>query len=267
VVPEERRNRILARLAVRQQVSVNDLADDLRVSRETIRRDLERLAEHGLVRKVHGGAVNVPTALEPPLHSRETVRRVEKRFIARLAAPLFKSGDTLFIDAGTTTTAFAKELAAVRELTVITNSVEVARMIASAKNGSRVHMLGGDYWGEGAETRGPFVLEQIAQFQPDHAVLTVGAVDSREGIFDFNMEEATVARAMVRYARATTVLADSSKLDRSALIKVCELKEISRLITDRRIDPAFLSRMCEAGIQVICGTTELEGDHERREDE
>jgi len=267
VVPEERRNRILARLALQQEVSVNDLADDLQVSRETIRRDLGRLAEHGLVRKVHGGALNVPAALEPPLHSRESVHRAEKRIIARLAAPLFKPGDTLFIDAGTTTTAFAKELTQIRDLTVITNSTDIARLIGLEKNGSKVQVLGGEYCSEVAETRGPYVLEQIVQFQPDHAVRTVGAVDRRQGVFDFNMEEAAIARAMVRQARVTTVLADSSKLDRSALIKVCELRQISRLVTDRKPEPDFLSAMQNAAVQVIHGVIERDGSHEQNEAE
>src|SRR6266702_1172586 len=103
VIPEHRRTRILELLTARQQTSVNDLADDLCVSRETVRRDLGLLEEDGLLRKVHGGAVPVQTGAEPVVKLRAGQQRLEKLAIGERAAALFTAGDSLFVDAGTTT--------------------------------------------------------------------------------------------------------------------------------------------------------------------
>lgn len=245
MIPEERRRRILALMAAQDQITVNGLAQELRVSKETIRRDLHALDERRLLRKVHGGAVVLQTASEGAFSQRMTEQRLEKQRIAERAALLFKPGDSLFVDAGTTTAVFAAELAKLSGLTVITNAHEVAARLWHGPGENRIHLLGGDYRGDAAETVGPATLEQIARFRADHAVLTVGAVDPEQGFLDYNLEEATVASAMVRQARAVTVLADHSKLGRVALVKVCGLAAVARLVTDRE-PPAPLRRALEA---------------------
>ena len=232
-IPEQRRREIVAAVEGRQRISVDALAATLEVSRETIRRDLSVLSERGLLRKVHGGAVSIQTASESAFAKRVRHQRIEKQAIARRAATLFSPGDSLFIDAGSTTAAFAVELARRDRVTVITNSVEVAASLWGAAAGHRAYLLGGRYSGEVAETLGPMALELIDRLQADHAVLTIGAVDPLHGFMDYNIEEAAIAQAMIRQARSTTVLADSTKLARTALVKVCGLEAVARLVTDR----------------------------------
>ena len=142
--------------------------------------------------------------------------------MARLAARQFREGDSLLVDAGSTTALFAAELGRVGSFTVITNSLLVARELRDAPRKSEVYLLGGRYFGEGDEVLGPLVVEQIQRLQADHAVLTVGAVDEAGRCLDFNAEEAYIARAMIASAHKTTILADSSKLGRHALFQVCE---------------------------------------------
>jgi DeoR family glycerol-3-phosphate regulon repressor len=219
-------------MAANDQITVNRLAAQLDVSKETIRRDLRELAERRLLRKVHGGAVTTQTAHESDFSLRVTQQRVEKQRIAECAAALFAPGDSLFIDAGTTTAIFAGELAKRSGLTIITNAVDVAARLWHGGGRNRVHLLGGEYRGDPAESVGPQTIEQITTFRADHAVLTIGAVDADGGFLDFDMDEAKIAAAMVRQAGAVTVLADSSKLGRLALVKVCDLKEVARLVTD-----------------------------------
>ena len=95
------------------------------------------------------------------------------------------------------------------------------------------------------------LVEQIQRLHADHAVLTIGAIDARGKFMDFNTDEAFVARAMIASARHTTVLADSSKLNRHALFQVCEASQVNRLVTDRMPDPAMVNLLQSAGVEII----------------
>lgn len=249
--PEERRERIAALVREASRVTVDELADRLATSRETVRRDLALLSEQGLLRKVHGGAVPAQTALESPLRDRRATARAEKIAIGMAAAALFEPGDSLLVDAGSTTAYFAEALGRAGGFTVITNSVLVATELWSAPNRGEIYLTGGRYFGEGHEVLGPMVVEQIQRLHADHAVLTIGAIDAGGKFMDFNTEEAFVARAMIQSARRTTVLADASKLNRRALFQVCDAAEVDRLVTDRRPEPALANLLETAGIEII----------------
>jgi DeoR family glycerol-3-phosphate regulon repressor len=261
VVPDYRRSRILAALHLQQRTSVNELATQLDVSRETIRRDLTQLENGGLLRKVHGGAVPMQTATEPALQLRAAQHRIEKHLIGERAARLFRAGDSLFVDAGSTTTAFATALAAVRGITVITNSLDVALRLGRARD-ARVHLLGGVFKPTGIETVGAEAIEQIATFHPDYAVLTVGAIDEDGNVLDFDHDEAMIARAMIGQARSLTLLADNSKFGRPALMRICQLREVSRLVTDRSPPKALweLLRAAETEVIIADGNAPADGN-------
>lgn len=250
--PEDRRERILARIhESTNKVSVEELAQLLDISRETIRRDLTLLADQGIIRKIHGGAVPTQTALESPLGERRSMARAEKIAIGRAAAALFEPGDSLMIDSGSTTTFFAEALGKAGSFTVITNSTLVAAELWNAEQRSEIYLLGGRFFGEGYETLGPVAIEQIQGLHADHAVLTVGALDPAGNFMDYNADEAYLARAMMASARHTTILADSSKIGRHALFQVCEAKEVDRLVTDRMPESGLVSVLSGAGVKII----------------
>lgn len=253
--PTERRERIATLVREAGKLSVDDLAERLDTSRETVRRDLVLLSEQGVLRKVHGGAVPSQTALESPLGDRRAAARAEKIAIGRTAAALFEPGDSLLIDAGSTTAYFAEALGRAGVFTVITNSVLVASELWAAPNRGEVYLTGGRYFGEGHEVLGPLVVEQIQRLHADHAVLTIGAIDAGGKFMDFNTEEAFVARAMIASARRTTVLADASKLNRQALFQVCEASQVERLVTDRMPEPAMANLLQSAGVEIIVAET------------
>ena len=170
---------------------------------------------------------------------------------------LFEPGDSLLIDAGSTTTAFAEALGTVGRFTVITNSILVARELWNSPRRSEVHLLGGRYSGENHEAVGPHTIEQIQRLHADHAVLTIGAVDSSGMFMDYNADEAYVARAMIASARQTTILADSSKLCRHALFQVCEARSVQRLVTDK-MPPASLAEVLRAAaVEVLVAEVPL----------
>ncbi len=248
VKPEERREQIVALLHERQRVSVDELAERLDSSRETVRRDLGLLADTGRIRKYHGGAMRPDIGQEGPFSQRMLTAVEEKRAIARAAAELYDEGDTVFVDTGTTTLAFAQELSRRAGVVVITNGVEIARIISDA--GGKVFVIGGEYRSELGETVGPLAIEQIDRFQAAHAVIAAGALDSG-GPMDFELEEAQIARAMVRQARFLTVLVDSSKLDKTALFRVCPLNRLDRLVVDRAPNEDLANALEAANVTII----------------
>jgi len=238
----------MALVQERERVSVDELAELLDSSRETLRRDLGLLADAGRIRKFHGGAALPDLGQEGPFAQRMLTAVQEKRAIAQAAAQLFGKGDTIFVDTGTTTLIFAQALAHRPGVTVITNGLEIGRTIADA--GGKVFIVGGEYRPELGETVGPLAVEQIERFHAAHAVLTAGAIGVG-GPMDFELEEAQVARAMIAQARSVTILADSSKLDRAALFQLCPLSRITRLVVDAAPSEALAAALGDAGVEVL----------------
>ncbi|GHB21539.1 DeoR/GlpR family DNA-binding transcription regulator [Salinicola rhizosphaerae] len=246
--PSDRHQRIMDTLRMRERASVSELADIMQASQETIRRDLNALADQGLLEKFHGGASLPPAgdrenAFQTRLHEHAS----EKQMIARHAASLFRAGDSLFIDTGTTTLMFARALAGKQPMTIITNSLQIAGTLGST--GHRVFTIGGEYHADADENLGTLALDQIRRFNAEHAVITVGALD-RDGAMDFSLEEADVARAMVAQASSLTVIADGSKLDRRALFQIFPLARIDRLVVDRAPTPELARALDEAGVEL-----------------
>ncbi|RAM63164.1 DeoR/GlpR family DNA-binding transcription regulator [Herbaspirillum rubrisubalbicans] len=249
--PSERREEIVRLVREHLRMSVEELSSVLDASKETVRRDLQVLAEEGRIRKVHGSAVLPDSNTENAFQIRMGEATPQKKAIALTAAKLFKPGESLFIDTGTTTLAFAEELANYAGLTVITNSATIAQMIGQGMGKNKVFLLGGEYREESSQNVGTFVIEQISRFRADHAVLTVGAV-SRFGVMNFSLEEADVARAMVLNSRSVTVLADSSKLGHEASFPWSPLSGIHRLVTNEPLEDRELSNaLVVAGVEVV----------------
>ena len=152
---------------------------------------------------------------------------------------------------GTTTMALATVLAQESGLTFVTNSVDIAASLWRGSGGNQVYLLGGEYHGDDFETIGPLTVEQIASYYVDHAVLTVGGVDAENGLTNYEVETASLARATMRQATSTTVLADSQKMGRTALAKVCDLANVDRVVTDREPRPEIRRAMEAADVELI----------------
>lgn len=247
--PRQRQARIAEIIWQQGQMSVDALAQRFHVSAETIRRDLGQLAEGGLLQKVHGGAKPLRLRSEGSFQERMAENAEGKQAIARKVLDLVEPGDTLFIDTGSTTLACAEALAEVERLTVITNSVRIAQALGGSPT-NRVFLVGGVYGNDNGQTLGPLAIGQVEGFQADHAIVTVAALDPAVGAMDSDFEEAQVARAMIAHARNVYVLADRSKVGRSAAFRVCRLDEIDILVTDGDLDPDYAEPLRSAGVEV-----------------
>lgn len=255
--PKTRQDLIVDQVHAQGRVTVEALAEAFDASRETIRRDLTVLAEIGKIQKIHGGAKVLRIGGEGSFQERLSRNAPAKKVIAELASTLVSSGDTLFIDTGSTTLSFAREIARVDDLTIITNSTEIAKAISAGNSTSKVFLLGGAYDGDNMETFGPLAIEQLRHFQASHAILTVGGLGAESGITDFNSEEAHLARAMIEQSKTLVVLADSTKFGEMGAFRVCALDKIDYLVSDVLPDDEFVGALKKANVNVMHGNAQI----------
>jgi DeoR family transcriptional regulator, fructose operon transcriptional repressor len=234
---EERRHRIRAQLAALGRVSVDRATQEFGVSRETIRRDLMEMEAHGELRRTRGGAVPVE-AEEAPYSVRSTVRIKEKRMLAVGAAQLVSDGQSLFLDAGSTTAILAERLAMFSGLTVITNSLHVALQITSPlhakERNNNVILVGGEFNHDPPATFGALSVNDLARYQTDLAFTSPFGLDNQAGATSFDPREAEIARSMIRNAHQTVLLADHSKIGVVSRVSYCQIGDISHLILNAR---------------------------------
>ncbi len=250
--PLDRQTKITDFVRQEGRVSVEALAARLAASPETIRRDLGVLSEAGKIHKVHGGAMPPRIVGEGLLQQRMLENVAAKRYIAQKARPLISRGETLFIDTGSTTLIFAEELATIDDLTVITNSPEIAAGISAGNSSARVFLPGGEYHAGNRETFGLMVIEQISAFRANHAVLTIGGIEAEAGVMDFSIDEAQVARAMIGRAENIVALADSSKFNRIAPFSVGALGRFHCLVCEAQPGGPLKEALLREKVRVLC---------------
>jgi DeoR family glycerol-3-phosphate regulon repressor len=234
--PTPRHGEILRLVRERGTISVTALAAELRVSEETVRRDIRPLAASGDVIKLHGAVALPQDVGEAPFERRMRVNAEAKRAIARHAAHLIEDGDSLMLDTGTTTSFLARELLRKRNLTVVTNSSDIARTLATV-NGNQVFMAGGELNGDNGAAFGASAIQFVSTFHVRHAFITIGAIDAEFGPTDTHLAEAEFGRMVLSRGDNRYILTDSSKFGRRALIKVCELSDVHCLISEKSPPP------------------------------
>jgi DeoR family transcriptional regulator, fructose operon transcriptional repressor len=247
----DRHHNILSLLARRGKVSNDLLVQELQVSRETIRRDILELEASGQLKRVHGGVVAVEATPEAPFNVRIQSSAIEKQRIGAAAAKLIEPGMLCAIDTGTTTLAFAEALAAIPNVSVITNSLAVATTIRSAQREASIILLGGqlDYDVPGAFGEQAVALMQ--QFVPDVAILSPVAINSTHGATSYALAEAELARTMIDRASRVIMLADHAKIGGMSRVRMCACDEIDVLVTDRESPSEEIERLRRRGIDEI----------------
>jgi DeoR/GlpR family transcriptional regulator of sugar metabolism len=233
VLAQQRQASILDRVRRHGGARVADLVRVLGVSDMTVRRDIEALAERGLVAKVHGGAIAIEgTTDEPGYAAKFEQQRAEKMAIARAAAELVSPGSAVGISAGTTTAALARELVAVPELTVVTNSIPVADVFYRAGRPDQTVVLTGGTRTPSDALVGPVAQEAAARINLDLLFLGVHGMSTRAGYTTPNLSEADTNRALVAAARRLVVLADHTKWDLIGIATIAALSEAHVVVTD-----------------------------------
>lgn len=233
---EARHQRIQSLLERLDRVTTDEIASALGVSRETVRRDFLELEASGILKRVHGGAVRVFD--EPSLDKRNTIRVKPKQSIVRAVAQQLQGEMTLFLDAGSTTTLLARELAKLSKLTIITNSFDVVACFVAAGEkkslSNKLIFLGGEVSERLPATSGPSVIAQIGRYHADAALLSPVAVDAAYGATSFDHNEAAIARAMAEHSKQVIIMADYSKIGIRSRESYCAAARIDLLATNAK---------------------------------
>jgi len=246
----KRHAEIMRMLTDEGTVTISDLAARLGVSLETVRRDVRPLTENGSVLKIHGAVGLAGQVGEAPFQRRMRENADAKRRIAREMARLIRDGESVMLDTGTTTSFVARELLGHRRLTVVTNSSDIARTLATV-NGNKVYMAGGELRSDSGAAFGVSAIEFIAKFSVTHAIISAGAIDAVSGVMDFDLEEAEFARMMLSRGEQSYVVTDQTKFGRRGLVSVAGFDLIGHLVTDAPVDDDLAALLETHGTSLI----------------
>ncbi|WAC49826.1 DeoR/GlpR family DNA-binding transcription regulator [Asticcacaulis sp. SL142] len=237
-------------LQLHRSCTITDLAQRFDVSDETIRRDIRQLEEEGFAFRVRGGVTLKETATEAPYLIRRNQNAEKKQAIALKAAALVEDGMTILIDCGSTSYWLSKALSKQRNLTVVTNALEVAREM-TGKNNCKVFFGGGEIDYDYQSCFGRDTEAFMSQFTPEIAFFSIGAVDSRRGLLDFHYPEATLKAKLGPLASRVVVLADSTKFERRGIVKALDFKQIDIFITETSPPSQLFEALQTSEVQIL----------------
>lgn len=245
-----RQARILELAQKEGRVSVESIAGELGLTPQTIRKDLNDLSTQKLLNRVHGGAVIASGVDNIGYPARRILSETEKLAIGRVAATLIPDNSSLFINIGTTTEAVAAALVGRHNLLIITNNLNVVDLV-DGEPGIEVIVVGGQVRSADRAVVGPFAVDFIRNFKVDFAVVGASAIDEDGTLLDFDMNEVQVSQTIIESARSVILVADSSKVGRSAPVRIGHIGEVDHFVTDR-FSHAALAEVCsEANVHVI----------------
>ena len=232
---DERRRHILELIQKQGRVLVGDLSRELSISQITIRKDLDYLQSKGLLQRSHGGALRIQSSalVDPTLQEKQKQNSQEKERIAAAAIKMVEEGQCIILDSGTTTTAIARGLKRFKQLTIITNAVNIAAELA--RTDFEVILVGGTLRKNSVSLVGPLAEDNLEEMHADILFLGVDGFDLEVGITTPNFLESRVNRAMVKAARQVVAVCDSSKFGRRSLSRIVPPGAIHHIITDRNL--------------------------------
>jgi DeoR family glycerol-3-phosphate regulon repressor len=230
-------------------VSVDELAEKLAVTPQTIRKDLNILARQSMLARVHGGAVVTSGTDNLAYPERRTVAAPAKAAIGAAAAALVPNGASLFINIGTTTEAIATALVDHRDLMIITNNLNVADILGG-RPGIEVIAAGGRVRASDRAVVGALATDFIRGFRVDMALIGASALDPDGTFLDFDVDEVRVSQTIIRHARRVLLAIDASKLGRAAPVRIGDMADVDYLITDAT-DEQLDDACAAAGTEVI----------------
>lgn len=241
---------VLEILNRQSSVGVLELAVQLSVSAATVRRDLQLLETQQLLNRTHGGAVSTGVVYELPMRYRGGQRQDAKRAIAQCAARLLPPGAiAIAINGGSTTTEVARALAGRAGLRVVTNALNIAADLAVRSNIDLV-VCGGSARRQSYELVGPLAEMTLAHLNVEAAFIGVDGLSADAGLTTHSELEAHTDRALLRAAARVIVVADSSKLGHRSFARICELRDVSEVVTDADAAPAQVTELERAGVKV-----------------
>lgn len=248
---------VLDAMGEQGHADVHELAKRLKVSPSTIRRDLNDLQDQQLVTRTRGGAVATTVKYDLPIRYRNRGRRTDKARIGQAAAELVGVSDIVGLNGGTTTTEVARALAtraapggAPEQLTVVTNAINIAGEL-TVRGHIKIVVTGGVARPQSFELTGPLAYDTLSEVDLDWALLGVDAFDPVDGAKAFDADEARVNRRMAERAKRVVIVADSSKLNARSFARICPVRDVDYLVSDRQAPADAVALLRDAGVRVI----------------
>lgn len=247
----ERRQLIMDKIKQDKKVYVSELSQLFRVTEETVRRDLEKLEGDNLLRRSYGGAVlNEQKASEDlSFLKRSTINSETKEYIAQKAQDLISDGDTIMVDSSTTCLALLHHLQKHKDITIITNSIRLAYDFSTAP--FRIISTGGSLRSNSMALTGSATCTALERYYADIALISCKGIHKQRGVMESNEEESVVKQIMLAQAKKSLLLIDSSKFDKTAFVKTCELSAIDTLVTDKRPEDSWLETLTQKQVELI----------------
>lgn len=245
----DRHNYILEQLKKNKSIKISDLCERFNISRQTARKDLDTLEKENKLKKVHGGAILEKTANEPSFEDRNSFNLYQKKLIARKAVEFINSGDTIFLDMGTTVNQMLPFLVEIEKLTVITSSIYVAYHLGNYPH-IRILVSGGEMRNLEHSLSGSAALQHFEHYFVDKAFLGIGGFTKEAGYTDYHIEEAEIRRLMIQQASKTYALMDSSKFGTVAFTQFAKAEDIDIMVTDNNISRDYRDLFKVNGIHV-----------------
>ena len=247
---QERKSQILDLVNKRKKVTVAELCDYFKVSSATIRNDLKDLQLKGLLIRTHGGAIEKnKMGFELDMRHRKTQNLAEKQKIANIAINLIEDGDKIILDTGTTTLELAKLLYQKKEITVVTNDIEIARVLED-HNTIQIILMGGIIRKKFHCTVGILGNELCGGLRTDKAFMGVNALSLANGASTPDIYQAQAKKSMIAIANKVILLCDSSKIGRVSFVQFATLKDIDTIVTDS-MDEKTRAKFEENGVEVL----------------
>lgn len=245
-----RQTLILEQLTEHSGVQVDALSAQFGVTRQTIRADLRDLDERGLLERTHGGAVPADQRASREYADRRKRNAAEKEAMGRLAATLIPDGCSVMLNIGTSTEQVARALANHRDLTVLSNNINIINTLMGTRSKDLILIGGAVRQSDGAIV-GEDAVEYISRYKVDFAVVGASALDADGAVLDFDAREVSVARAILRNARRKILVCDHTKFAVNAPVRICAISEIDHFVTDLTPPDSFSAQAHAAGTETL----------------
>lgn len=250
IFQEERIRGIMKILNKENRVLITELCKIYSTTPVTIRKDLDLLEKEGMLKRTHGGAILYkPLFHGLALNEKEKLHAEEKERIANEAIKMINEGDVVILDSGSTTTQLAKKMKDLKGITVITNAINIAFELANSE--LEIILTGGSLQKNSSTLIGPFAEEILRKISADKLFHGVDGIDYEIGLTTPNITEANTSHVMMQRASENILLVDSSKFDRRSLGVICQIKDINKIITTKKMDKMEIKKLEDLGVEVI----------------
>ncbi len=250
IFQEERFEEILNLIASNGRVLIDDLSKKFNTTKVTIRRDLALLEKRGLLKRTHGGAIKGKSLFQGlALNEKEKLNLSEKKRIAKKAASMIFEGDTIILDAGSTTSLLAKEIKSMKNVTVITNAVNIASELSQSE--IEIILTGGSFQKDSSTLIGTFADEILQKISADKLFQGVDGIDFEIGLTTPSITEAKTSKVMMSRVNEVIVVADSSKFWRKSLAVISGVNEVDKIVTTKKLTKKELKKFHDMDVEII----------------